>query len=146
MTEQNTRIVEINGIKLEVDLTTARRIDQFKIGDNVKVLQKNYADSYSVHPGVIVEFVNFKELPTIIIALLKDSYSGIHLDFINFNEKTEDVEITLCSEHELKLEKGRMVDKFNSEIDSKLEQVNELQNKRDYFLKHFRKYFVNLDS
>ena len=38
---ENIRTIEINGIKLEVDLRTAKRIDQFKVGDNVKVLKKN---------------------------------------------------------------------------------------------------------
>ena len=56
----NKRIIEINGIKLEVDLSTAKRIDEFRVGDNVKVLRKGYNDNFEVLAGVIVEFVNFK--------------------------------------------------------------------------------------
>ena len=33
------RIIEINGVKLEVDMTTARRIDEFRVGDTVKVAE-----------------------------------------------------------------------------------------------------------
>ena len=142
---ENKRIIEINGIKLEVDLTTAKRIDEFRVGDNVKVLQKSGND-YNVLPGVIVEFVNFKELPTMIIATFKQDFWGSRLDFINFNAQTEDVEITLCSEHELKLEKCRVVDKFNIEIEKKKSEMEELINKRDYFEKYFQKYFVAEDS
>lgn len=138
--ETNKRIIEINGIKLEVDMTTARRIDEFKVGDNVKVLKKN-GSSYNVLPGVIVEFVNFKELPTMIIATFNQDYWGAKLDFINFNAGTEDVEITLCCEHELKLEKGRMLDKIQQEIDKKQNEADELKAKRDYFVKYFDKYF-----
>ena len=35
---EEKRLVEINGIKMEVDMRSARRVDTFKVGDNVKVL------------------------------------------------------------------------------------------------------------
>lgn len=142
MENENRRIVEINGIKLEVDMTTAKRIDEFKIGDNVKVLKSyNAGTSFDVLPGVIVEFVNFKELPTIIIAVFKQDYYGTKLEFINYNSKTENVEITLCCEHELKLEKCRVIDKFNQEIEKKKSEYEEITAKRDYFVKYFAKFF-----
>lgn len=141
--ENTKRIIEINGIKLEVDMSTARRIDEFKIGDNVKVLQKNGSSDYNVLAGVIVEFVNFKELPTMIIAVFKQDWNGTRLDFINFNSKTEGYEITPCSEHELKLEKNKVMDKMQAEIDKKLAEAADLQNKKDYFEKYFAKYFDN---
>ncbi len=139
---ENKRVIEINGIKLEVDLSTAKRIDEFRIGDNVKVLQKSGND-YNVYAGVIVEFVNFKALPTMIIAMFKQDYWGTKLEFINYNAQTEGVEITLCSEHELKLEKCRVIDKINMEIEKKRNEMDELINKRDYFEKHFQKYFAS---
>ncbi len=139
---ENKRVIEINGIKLEVDLSTAKRIDEFRVGDNVKVLRKEYSDSYKIEAGVIVEFVNFKELPTVVIAVFNQDYSGVNIDFINFNAETEGVEIMPCCEHELKLEKCRVMDKFDIEIEGKRRQLEELINKRDYFEKHFQKYFV----
>lgn len=141
--ENNKRVIEINGVKLEVDLTTARRIDEFKVGDNVKVLKKN-GGAYEVLAGVIVEFVNFKELPTIIIATFKNDYWGPKLEFINFNSQIQDIEIMLCSEHELKLEKGRMIDKIQQEIDKKQNEIDELVAKKEYFVKYFAKYFSNV--
>ena len=139
---KNTRIIEINGIKLEVDLSTAKRIDEFKIGDNVKVLRKKYSESYQVDAGVIVEFVNFKELPTMIIATFEQDYSGTRLDFIYYNAMTKDIEISLCCEHELKLEKNRVIDKINQEIEKKKGEMDGLIAKRDYFEKYFAKYFL----
>lgn len=134
------KIVEINGMKFEVDLAMARKIEEFRIGDNVKVLKQDYR-GYKVYPGVIVEFVNFQKLPTIIIAYLEDGYTDLSLHFLSFNEQTEDVEISLCSDHELVLEKGRMIDKFNDTIDRKRHEMEELIAKRDYFDKYFNKYF-----
>ena len=135
------RIIEINGIKLEVDMTTARRIDEFKVGDNVKVLKKGYSDTFDILPGVIVEFVNFKELPTMIIAMFKQDYSGTRLEFLNYNSATKDIEISACSEHELKLEKNKSIDLINAEIQKHETAAAELRAKRDYFEKHFAKYF-----
>jgi hypothetical protein len=135
---ENKRIIEINGIKLEVDMSTAKRIDEFKVGDNIKVLK----DARDVMPGVIVDFVNFKELPTIQIAVFKQDYWGTQIEFINYNSRTEGIEIMPCSEHELRLEKCRVIDKFNLEIEKKQSEVDELIQKRDWFVKHFAKYFT----
>lgn len=140
--ESSKRIVDINGVKMEIDFSTARRIDEFRVGDNVKVLRKEY-DSYQVYSGVIVEFVNFKSRPTIVIAIFKDDYSGATIEFLYYHEETTEFEITPAGEHELLLEKSRLVDKFNDQIASRKAEIDELQSKRDYFIKHFAKYFGN---
>lgn len=44
--EEYKKIVEINGIKMEVDMRHAKTIDTYKIGDRVKVLVKQYSDTY----------------------------------------------------------------------------------------------------
>lgn len=143
--EENKKIIEINGVKIEVDLRTAKRIDEFKVGDSVKVLQKNESD-YTVSAGVIIDFVMFKELPTIQIAIFKNDYWGHNISFINFNSQTKDIEIAAVSEHELVLEKDRVIDKINREIEKKQSEINELQTKKDYFVKHFKKYFKEYEN
>ena len=139
MTEK--RIVEINGIKMEIDLSTAKRIDEFKIGDNIKVLRKDGSTSYKVLAGVIVEFVNFKELPTIVIATFETDYWSDHLSFIYFNSQSENIEITPCCEHELKLEKNKVVDLMQQKINKAQKEAEGMQAKLDYFEKCFSKYF-----
>lgn len=139
--EDTKRIIEINGIKIEVDLRTAKRIDEFKLGDNVKILKKNGSNDFKVIPGVIIDFVEFKELPTIQIATFESDYWGDKLEFINFNSSTKDIEMTSCGEHELHLEKSRVVDKMNNEIQKKQNEVDTLIAKKNYMLKHFGKYF-----
>ena len=47
----DTTIIEINGLKLEIDLRSAKRIDSFRVGDNVKILRKDY-NSYKSCYGV----------------------------------------------------------------------------------------------
>ena len=61
--DKQTTIIEVNGIKLEVDLRTAKRVDQLRVGDRVKVLNKAY-DGYEVLPGTVVCFEPFEKLPT----------------------------------------------------------------------------------
>jgi hypothetical protein len=138
---ENKKVVEINGQRFEVDMATARVVDEYKVGDNVKVLQKDYS-GYKALPGVITEFVNFKNMPTIVIAVFKEDYNGISIDFIYYNSaSTEDLEICPCCEHELKLNKERAVDKFNVKIAEYRSKIDELEAKRDYFIKYFDKHF-----
>lgn len=139
--EETRRIVEINGVKLEVDMSTARVIDEYRVGMNVKVLMKEYS-GYVARPGIITEFVNFKEQPTIVIAVFKEDYSGVSIDFVYYNESTADqYEIAPCCEHELKLNKERAIDKFNVKIEEYKSKIAELEAKRDYFEKYFNKHF-----
>ena len=81
-------VVEINGVKMEVDLRTARTIDTYKVGDRVKVLVKKYSDTYETHHGVIVAFDNFENLPTITVCYITTGYNG-DLSFSYINEKNK---------------------------------------------------------
>lgn len=138
---EDRRIIEIKGVKLEVDLSNATKIENYKIGDNVKVLRKSYGDSYTVYNGVIVDFINFETLPTIQIAVFKQDYSTSTIEFIDFNAKSEGMEISLCSPHELRLEKNTVVAKLNNEIEKKQDEAADLIRRRDWFLEYFAKYF-----
>lgn len=135
------RIVEIDGVKIEVDLRTAKRIDTFAVGDNVKVLCKDYGD-YKVKPGIITDFANFKEKPTIVVAVFnKGSWSSSpSIKFIYIYEGVEDkYEIVLADDEELRLTKDGVVEKFEREIQKKRNEAQDLQNQLDYFKRHFLK-------
>ena len=73
---EGKRIVEIDGVKIEADFRTAKRIDTFAVGDNVKVLCKEYDGQYKVKPGIITDFANFKEKPTIVVAVFNEGSWG----------------------------------------------------------------------
>jgi hypothetical protein len=139
------RIIEINGVKLEIDLREAKTVDTFKVGDTVKVLKKKYSDSYESHPGTIVGFDEFKVLPTIIVAYLEISYSECALKFEYINAETKNVEIVKANELDLQFEQATVMEKFDREIEKKEREIEDIKSKRNYFSKHFGKYFVNLE-
>jgi len=135
---ENKRIIEINGVKLEVDLTTAKRIDEFKVGDTVKVLD-NRNERNEVKTGVITDFANFKDLPTIIVAVYKSAsyWDKPTIEFIPYNNDTEGIEIVGVSAEEIIVSRETITQKFDDEIAKKRDELNDLIIKRDTFVKYF---------
>ena len=135
---EEKRVIEINGVKLEVDLRNARRIDEFRVGDTVKVLD-NRNEKNEVRTGVITDFANFKELPTIIVAVYKAGsyWEKPNIEFIYYNSNTEGIEIVGVSAEEIIVSKESIVNKFDDEISKKRDELNDLIVKRDTFVKYF---------
>ena len=136
--DENKKVIEINGIKLEVDLRSAKRIDEFSVGDTVKVLD-NRNDKNVVRTGVITDFANFKDLPTIIVAMYTppDYWSKPTIEFIPYNANTEGIEIVGVSAEEIIVSRETIVQKFDDEISKKRDELNDLVIKRDTFVKYF---------
>lgn len=127
--EESKRIIEIDGVKVEIDLRTAKRVDSFKVGDNIKILDKEY-DTYKVKPGIIVDFAEFQELPTIVIAVFDEgSWSSTpNISFIYYNKNTsKKVEIVSCSEDEIKVSKEGVIERFEREIQKKKNEYEDLK-------------------
>ncbi len=139
--DDNKRIVEIGGVKLEVDLRHARVIENFKIGDTVKVLMKKYGDTYESHLGVIVGFDNFKERPTIVIAYVEDSYNEAGIKMLFLNKDSKDTEICPLTKDELVIDKTTIMSRFDVKIASKQKELDELNGHKTYFLEKFGLYF-----
>lgn len=142
---EEKRIVEIDGVKIEVDLRTAKRVDSYKVGDNVKILEKESSD-YKVKPGIIVDFAEFNELPTIVIAVFEEGayYTRPSIKFINYNAKTsEKIEMVPASEDEIKVSRDSVVEMFEREISKKKNELLDLQNQLDYFMEKFLKVSNN---
>lgn len=137
---EEKRVIEINGVKLEVDLRNARRIDEFRVGDNVKVLDTRSGKN-EVRSGVITDFANFKDLPTIIVAMYKagDYWTKPTIEFIYFNSDTEGIEIVGVSAEEIIVSKDTIVQRFDDEIIKKKDELHDLIVKRDTFVKYFGK-------
>lgn len=140
---ENKKVIEINGVKLEVDMRYARRIDSFRVGDSVKILKKK-DESYSsskdeVFPGMIVDFANFKELPTLIIAYYKEGgwSSPPTIDFLYYNENATDFDIVYCDENELSVSEQSIIQQFDRRIEEKERELADLKNKKEYFITHF---------
>ena len=137
---EEKRIIEVNGVKLEIDLRTAKVIDRFQIGDPVKVLTKTYS-GYASHLGMIVGFDEFKDHPTIIIAYVKAEYSSANIEFAYLNSESKDIEVCVVNEWDMPYTKGDITDKMDREIAKKEEELRELKEKKNYFLHMFGKYF-----
>ena len=138
---ENTTVIEVNGIKLEVDLRTAKRIDTLRVGDRVKVLVKNY-DGFTVKPGVVVGFEPFNQLPTIIVAYMEMGYNTADLKFLHFNGKTADHEIIKAVDNDgLDVDKANLCALFDRQITTKEREIEDLRAKKAFFLAEFRKYW-----
>lgn len=143
MSNEHMTEIEVNGVKMEVDLRYAKRVETIRVGSKVKVLSKkdNY-NSNAVFPGVVVGFEPFQDLPTIIVCYLKVDYSGAELKFAYINSDSKDKwDIVLSVDDELPVEKNEVLAKIDGEIERKQSEVEDLQRKRDYFLSHFNRYF-----
>ena len=66
---------------MEIDLRQAKVINNFKVGDTIKVLIKQYSE-YKSNVGMIVGFDEFQKLPTIVIAYLDIDYSAASIKFV----------------------------------------------------------------
>ena len=86
------QIIEVNGVKLEVDMRHARRIEELRVGSRVKVLDSRGYGGAEVHPGIVVGFEPFPSKPTIIIAFVKAAYNDVGLLILNYNADTEKVD------------------------------------------------------
>ena len=58
--QEQKRIIEVNGVKMEIDLRNAKVVENYKVGDYVKVLIKEY-NSYKSYIGNIIGFDNFEK-------------------------------------------------------------------------------------
>jgi len=141
MNDKNMQTVEINGVKVEVDLREAKVIEKYKVGDPVQVLIKEYNDSYKVFPGIIVAFHLFKQLPTIVIVYLNTSYNSAEMHTVYLNEKSKNIEIAPSEKLELTINKADAIKYFVMEIDKKKNEIKELVAQFNYFKTHFNQHF-----
>lgn len=134
------REVEINGIKFDIEMATAKRIDTFEVGDNVKVLTKEYSKAV-IKEGVITHFYNFQDLPTIEVAVFDIDYCSSKISFIHINKDSEDFAILPSSPYESKINKNYVVESINNEIEKEKAKLNDLKAKKEMFLEYYGKQF-----
>lgn len=138
---ETKHIVEINGIKMEVDFREATTINSYKIGDNIKVLKKQYSDSWVSYPGVIVGFDEFPARPTIIIAYLKLDYAIATIEWCYLNSESKDIEICLAKDGMIPIEKARVLELLDRQVLEFETKIQDLKVKKEYFLNNFNRYF-----
>ena len=146
MSEENKRIVEINGVKLEIDLREAKVIEHFKVGDPVRVYhpKKDY-NAAQIKVGVIVGFCEFEDVPAIEILELCDEYSGIEFKTITVghNINTE-IKIAAYDRYEGLISRTDVVTRFDRAIQKKELELADLKLKKEYFINDFAKAFERI--
>ncbi|WP_010337813.1 hypothetical protein [Sphingobium yanoikuyae] len=138
--DDTKQIIEVNGVKLEVDLRTARRIEELRVGSRVKVLTKTY-NGTEVHPGIVVGFEPFPSKPTIIVAYVKSEYNAVGLHTLSFNSDTKDVEIIASIDDDFSVSKAEVLGWFDREERKHIDALTELDAKRAFFLDRFKAYW-----
>lgn len=146
MQTPQTTTIEINGVKLEVDLRTAKRVDTMRVGTRVKLLKKEYS-SHKVLHGVIVGFEPFTKLPTIIVAAVLVEYSSAKIEFFYVNDELKDVELVVALDDDFAaVDKVNFLKLVDKEIKTKQNEITELENRRQYFLDKFQQYWAPLEK
>lgn len=145
MDSEFKRVVEVNGVKIEVDLRTAKRVDQFKVGDSVKVLIKEYSN-YRSYVGCIVGFDEFKNLPTISVAYVVYDYASTAVKFVGINAETKDYEIAPLQDHEKSFDFNRALNAFDTDINKKKREVEDAETRKEFFIKNYDLYFSQILS
>lgn len=146
MSDDN-KIIEINGVKFEVDARTAtlRQLDHIKIGSRVKVLITGYGDTVEVHHGAVVGFEPFADSPTVIIAYLKTAYnSPAEIKFLYFTNKSKEKIIVSDENDRESLEASNIVALMDKEIAKKKNEIQDLEDRKAYFLQNFKAYWNTL--
>jgi hypothetical protein len=140
---KNTRIMEIGGVKLEVDMRYCKTVEHFTVGQNVKVLKKEYSN-YEVYAGIIVGFDNFAKLPTITVACLKPSSYDADIMLININAETTDIELVPMITEEVLFDKKNIVAKLDRQVAQKERELEDITLKRRFFIDRYGKTFETL--
>ena len=139
-------VIEINGVKMEVDLRNARRIDEIRVGDRVKVLVKQY-DGYVVHAGVVIGFEPFEKRPTIIVAYVAVSYKDAELKFLHFNHDSKEIEIVKAiDDDQIDLSEAEITKTIGRKIAEHEASITDLRAKLDYLKRNFRAYWSAVSS
>ena len=147
MSEENKRVVEINGIKLEVDLREAKVIAHFKVGDPVRVYhpKNDYNRTAEIRVGVIVGFCEFEKTPAIEILEMTEDYGRIDFKTVLIGDGINNyVQIAPYDRYEGLISRADVVTKFDRLIQQKELELADLKLKKEYFIKDFATAFERI--
>lgn len=144
MESQALQTITIGEMKVSISADKAQTTHTYRIGDRVKVLVKDYSD-YSVYYGVVCDFDNFKNMPSITVCYIENKYGKGEMKFAAINKQTGDkLEIAPCSpDQRIDIEKGDIIERMQAEIDKKQAEIDDIHRKMNYFDKMFSKWFEN---
>jgi hypothetical protein len=144
--DENKRIVEVEGVKIEVDLRTAKVIEHYKIGDPVRILHPSTDfNAASVNAGVIIGFCDFAENPAIEVLELTVDYSGTNFrTVLIISGQKNQVQIAPYDKYEGLISQADVVTRLDREIQKKELELADLKLKKKYFIDEFSKAFEQI--
>jgi hypothetical protein len=142
-----TETVKVRDVAIEVMPQMARRTETLRVGSKVKVLIKEaYQKDHKVHPGVVVGFEPFKELPTVVIAYADISWSDCNIRFLYLNENTKDAEVIAACDLDHGIDNGAAEKWFARQIEAKTREAADLAAKREFFRSHFGENWARITA
>lgn len=149
MTEQSTKIIEINGVKFEVDsrTVTLKEISKIQIGSRVKVLIETYGSQFDVKHGVVIGFEPFATKPTVIICYMNSGYSSSapELKFLYFNESSKEQIIISHEDDKEAIIQSNIVGSIDKAIVKLESEIQDLHDRKAYFLRNFQSYWQPME-
>jgi hypothetical protein len=139
MATNNKTTFDINGLTFEAQTDERRSPLTFKVGDRVKMLKKEYGDTYKSCPGVIVAIDLFKELPTVVVMYSEYAYANPpELKFAYLNKSAKDIEIApMCAEEAEGAVKQDVLDLFQRAENELMQKLQDIKSRREFFLRKF---------
>lgn len=134
---------------LIVESQPEQEITTIKVGTPVRVLIKEYGDTYKTHNGMVISIDRFKELPTINIAYVEVGYKDAAMKFAAYNKQSKGIEIvpnTDLNIEDLHKLQNSVEDQLCKEIESKEKELREAERKLLFFKAYFKKSFVQLEQ
>jgi len=129
-----SKIVEINGAKFEVEDRRVKEIVAYSIGDRVRLLRRVYETApWEILDGVIVDFLDDEDVPTVTI-MHANKYNGeIHFSYINDGNKNEKI---LPSSDAWEADRDQIEEVLSQNVTKKLSEYRDAQAKQRIFQKY----------
>lgn len=140
--ESEKTIIEVNGVRLEVDMRYARRIEEIRIGSPVKLLYKGGYSGPKVYPGIVIGFEPFRDLPTILVAYIEDDFSKAEVKIASINAKNEQFDMVAAVDPDFAVDRMAIIKRFDRQIELKRREIETIEEQRNYFETNFRAFWT----
>ena len=140
--------IEVNGMLLEFDEKVLLK-QEIKVGDSVQLLldESSYS-SPSLYTGVVTQILPFNDnMPVVEVMYINSSYSSFEIKKkLITNKDGEKSKIIKIDDTFLPFTKERAIDMLDENIRKKAQELREAEEKKEYFLKYYNKYFHEIEA
>lgn len=137
-TNGSKRLVQIGSVQVEVDLASARPASCFRIGETVRVLEKDYS-SIKSYTGFIVEFVEAFRKPALLVAVVRPEYGrALSVDFVTYTG--DDDRLALMPLHVRDFDLDEALSILDAQIARDRATLQDLMHRRNAFAHAFGRH------